>query len=94
MAITLHATVIANARMEHKTFEIPADGLTSVKDLLDRADRDKLMGRRFFKKLMGRRKMCAITVLHNGARLDLPADLEGAVADGDEVTIMTPTVGG
>jgi len=92
--ITLNTSVLVNAKIEHGTFELDATGLSTVRDLLARADREKLMGRRFFKRLLGRGKRNALTLLHNGRRLDIPGDLGRPVADGDEVSLLMPLVGG
>ena len=65
------------------------EAFAAVKDTCRR-----LVGKRFFKKLLGRRKRNALQVLHNGRRLELPGDLDSPLADGDEVALLTPTVGG
>ena len=94
MTVALHASVIVNGKMDHGSFEIEADGLKTVADLFDRADRQQIHGKRFFKMLLARRKKTALTVLHNGKRLDLPKGLNTPIADGDEVNLLTPLVGG
>jgi len=94
MTIALHAAVINGAKIEHGDFELGADGVTTVKDLFNAADKQQLMGKRFFKKLLGRHKRISLTILLNGQRLNLPKDLKNPIADGDEVDILTPLVGG
>lgn len=94
MPVTLHTSVLVNAKIEHGSFELDAEGLHTVRDLFNSADRQKLMGRRFFKKLLGRGKRHALTLLLNGRRLDIPADLDSPVSEGDEVNLLMPLVGG
>ena len=94
MAIALHTSVLVDGKIQHGSFEIEADGLKTLTDLFDRADQEKVQGKRFFKTVIARRKKNALTILHNGKRLDLPKGLKSRVADGDEVNLLTPLVGG
>lgn len=94
MAITLHATVIVDGRVEHASLQFEASGLATIGALFDRADADKRMGRRFFRRLLKRHRSLALTLLHNGRRLDLPAGLQTPLADGDELNLLTPAMGG
>lgn len=94
MAITLHASVIVDGRMQHLSHALDAAGLDTLRAVFERVDRDRLMGRKFFHRLLKRHRKLALTLLHNGRRLDLPAGLDEVVTDGDEVTFLTPTMGG
>ncbi|MDP8256864.1 MAG: MoaD/ThiS family protein [Candidatus Alcyoniella australis] len=94
MAVKLNVSLIVAARMDHRSFELPADGVNSVQQLFDFADKQKLLGRKFFKRLFAKHKSGVLTVLHNGRRLKLPDELAQPVADGDEITLLTPTMGG
>ena len=94
MAVTLHTSVLVDGKIQHGSFELEADGITTLKDLFDRADKQQILGKRFFKAVLARRKKNALTVLHNGKRLDLPKGLKSPVTDGDEVNLLTPMVGG
>jgi molybdopterin converting factor small subunit len=94
MSIALHAAVIVGAKIAHGDFTLDADGVTTINDLFKLADKQQLMGKRFFKKLLARHKRMTLTVLHNGQRLNLPKDLKNSIADGDELDVITPLAGG
>ena len=94
MTIKLHTSVLVDGKIQHGSFELEADELKTLKDLFDRADKQRVQGKRFFKTVIARRKKNALTILHNGRRLDLPEGLKSPVADGDEVNLLTPLVGG
>lgn len=94
MTIALHAAIVVGSKIQHGEFEIEADGLKTVRDLFNRADQQLLMGKKFFKKVLARHKRFSLTVLHNGNRLKLPKDLKNPIADGDEVDLLTPLMGG
>lgn len=85
--------MITTAKLEHKSFTVDHDGLETLADMFARADKNKLLGRKFFKRLFAK-KSPLLTLLHNGKRLQLPQDLDKSVQDGDEITLLTPTMGG
>jgi hypothetical protein len=94
MAVSFYASVVVDGEVAHASFEFAPEGLATVRDVFDRADREGTLGDRFFARLLGWRRRGAVTVLHNGRRLKLPKDLKSPVTDGDDVSALTPVVGG
>lgn len=94
MAVTLHASVLVDGRIAHASLSFDADGLATVGEVFEAADRGARMGPGFFKRLLGWRRRSGLTVLHNGQRLKLPEGLRTPVRDGDELTLLTPAMGG
>ncbi len=93
MAVTLHASVVVGGRVEHVSLDYPPEDVTTVLALLEKADREDV-GEAFFTELVSERHDGLVTVLLNGIRLDLPAELSRELADGDELNFLTPIVGG
>lgn len=94
MTVRLHASVVVGGEMKHVTFDVDHEGLATLGDLFDRADERQLLGQVLFADILARAEITALAVLHNGRRLDLPEALGNALRDGDEVSLLTPMVGG
>lgn len=93
MTIELHASIVLAGKVEHADFTFESPGLTTVRALLEHADRHAL-GEDFFAQLLGSERLSFLTILHNGRRLDLPDELSAPLVDGDVVSVLTPLVGG
>ncbi len=94
MPITLHTVVIVNDRIEHASLEFEATAGATVAGLFEHADMQRRLGKLFFARLLRSHEQLALTVLHNGRRLNLPDDLQTALVDGDEINLLTPVMGG
>jgi len=71
--------------------EVPGGGLT-LGQVLDALDKNRKMGKKFFKRLLKSER--PPTILLNGMRIDLPEGLETKVDEGAELSIVSPIAGG
>lgn len=95
MSISLRTCIVLGGEVNHGDFTFEGSGLTTIGALLEQADRQGLPDEGFFEALVSAGPdLDWITVLHNGSRIDLSEDLSRPLADGDEVSVLTPLVGG
>jgi len=94
VGVTLHVTVVLDGSVRHGSLEVDLADVETVRDLLDRADGERLVGEGTLRRYTGWRLRRMVTLLHNGVRLELPRGLRRTLEDGDEVNLLTPLAGG
>lgn len=75
----------------NKTFEEPFRQNDTPKKILARLDKKKALGRRFFSAVL---KGGRATLLLNGDKLEIPADLSRRLNEGDEISVLSAIAGG
>jgi molybdopterin converting factor small subunit len=75
----------------NKSLQEPYFQGDTVKRVLERLDKRKVLGRRFFKQVM---KQGRAVFLLNGDRLELPGSRTKPLNAGDEISVLSAIAGG
>ena len=92
MSIELNLSLVIDGKPEHKSLVKEYVSGETVAAFFERMDRERLQGRKFFKRLFASKKF--LTLLHNGKRLDIPDGLNPTLSDGDQISLLVPMAGG
>jgi len=92
MAIELHLSLVVDGRPEHRSLEKEYITGETVAAFFKRMDREKIQGRKFFKKLFASKRF--LTLLVNGTRLEIPGGMDAQLTDGDQISLLVPMIGG
>ncbi len=75
-----------------EAFDDEVPGGLKLGQVFDAIDKNRRMGKKFFKRLLKAER--PPTILLNGMRIDLPEGLETKVGEGSELSIVSPIAGG
>ena len=90
-SIRVRVTGVFTGRPINETFEEPFRQQDTLKRILARLDKKKVLGRRFFSSIV-RNERAAF--LLNGNRLDIPEALNKPLTVGDEISVISAIAGG
>jgi molybdopterin converting factor small subunit len=90
--VSLNLRVVVEGRMVRASVDAQAHEGERIKDLLKRLHREGTLEPSVVRFLLKRNS--AVTLLHNGNRLDMPKGASSPLADGDTLSILTPVAGG
>ena len=91
MAIRVRVMGVFLGRPLNETFEEPLIQNDTPGNVLNRLDRRKVLGRKFFSRLT---KQGNATFLLNGDRLDLSEAPHTLLKEGDEISVISVIAGG
>ena len=92
MNITVTVALLHKGRILNRRKEIELKEGATLGDLFKALDREKLVERSYFKRLVRSPRPPAL--LRNGDRLGLPGDLSVTLDDGDAISVVSPFAGG
>lgn len=91
MAIRVRVMGVLLGHPLNETFEEPLIQNDTPSDVLNRLDKKKVLGRKFFSRLI---REGSATFLLNGDRLDLSEVPRTLLKEGDEISIISVVAGG
>ena len=91
MAIRVRVIGVFFGRPLNETFEEPLVQNDTPKNVLERLDKKKVLGRKFFRGLI---KRGSATFLLNGDRLDLSEAADTHLKEDDEISVISVIAGG
>lgn len=92
ISIEVYVSTAEEGKPVHKRVSLKIAEGSNIKQLLDALDREKVVGKNFFKKLIKSGKF--FTLLVNEKRVNVPDGLEQELYDNDKVALITPMAGG
>jgi molybdopterin converting factor small subunit len=90
--VKLHVRAFIDGRMLRVATEVDAQEGDRLKDLLKQLRRNGTVDSSVVRQAL--RGNPAVMVLRNGERLTMPGAVDEVLADGDEVSLLTPMAGG
>jgi len=90
--VEVYVSTAEEGRPVHKRIALKLPEGTTIQDLLDELDKEKIVGKGFFKKLVKSGKF--FTLLVDEKRVNLPDGLEQKLVDNCKVALITPMAGG
>jgi molybdopterin converting factor small subunit len=90
--VSLNLRVFVGGRMVSASVAAQAHEGDRIKGLLKRLRGEGTLEPSVVRLILERNS--AVTLLHNGSRLDMPKGAKSRLADGDTLSILTPVAGG
>ncbi len=90
--VSLNVRAFVEGHMVRLSLDARASEGDSLKDLLKQLSRDGTVDAAAIRHIL--RRTAGLTVLKNGERLAMPEAASAGLADGDELSILTPMAGG
>ena len=90
--VSLNLRAFVGGRLVRASVDAQAHEGERIKDFLKRLRREGTIERSVVRFILQRNS--AVTLLHNGSRLDMPKGAGSPLADGDTLSILTPVAGG
>lgn len=92
IAVKFHVRAMVDGRMLRVAADVKAAKGDNLRDLLKRLRRDGTVSGSLVRQILSGDP--GVMVLRNGQRLALPSGAEEPLADGDEISALTPMAGG
>lgn len=90
--VSLNLRAFIGGRMVRLSLDTQADKGNRLKDLLKQLSREGAVDASVVRHIV--KGGAGVTVLQNGQRLSMPEAANARLADGDEISVLTPMAGG
>ncbi|HDH97011.1 MAG TPA: hypothetical protein ENF73_04725 [Proteobacteria bacterium] len=90
--VEVYISTAEEGKPVHKRVVVSVPEGASVEDLLNILDKERAIGKNFFRKLLKSGKF--FTLLVGDKRIDIPDGLNHRISAGDRVALITPMAGG